>query len=77
MQPVGDGRAHQFVVGRVVLDLVDAIAVPVVGMQHRTVAVGKIAPALSGDPAGQRTEFGDLLKAPTPALANQCFDEHR
>ena len=32
VQSVGDGRAHQLVIGRVVLDLVDAVAVAVVGV---------------------------------------------
>ena len=43
---VTDGRAHQFVVGGVVFDLVDAVAVAVVGVQDGLIAVGELTPAL-------------------------------
>jgi hypothetical protein len=46
VQAVADRDRHQLVVGRVVLDLVDAVAVAVVGAQDRLVAVGELAPAL-------------------------------
>ena len=77
VQSVADRGAHQFVIGGVVLDLVDAIPVAVVGVQDRAVAVGEIAPALGGGPAGQRTKFGDFVEAPATALADQGFDQHR
>ena len=77
VQAVADRDAHQLVVGGVVLDLVDAMAVAVVGVQDRPVAVGQLAPALRLRRAGQRAEFGDLVEAPLAALADQRLDEHR
>ena len=46
VQAVTDRDRHEFVVGGVVFDLVDAVAVAVVGAQDRLVAVGQLAPAL-------------------------------
>ena len=45
-RPWPTATRHQLVVGGVVLDLVDAVTVAVVGVQHRPVAVGEFAPAL-------------------------------
>jgi hypothetical protein len=77
VQAVADGDAHQRVVGGVVLDLVDAVADTVVGVQHRAVAVGEFTPALGLRAARERPELGDLVEAPPPALADQRFGEHR
>ena len=66
VQAVADGDRHQLVVGGVVFDLVDAVAVAVVGVQDRLVAVGQFAPALRLRAARQRAEFGDLVEAPLP-----------
>ena len=65
VQAVADRDRHQFVVGGVVFDLVDAVAVAVVGVQDRLVAVGQLAPALRLRAAGERAEFGDLVERPT------------
>ena len=46
VQAVPDGDAHQLVVRRQVVDLVDAVAVPVVGVQHRAGARCEPAPLL-------------------------------
>ena len=51
VQPVGDGHLQQPVIRRVVLDLVDAVAVAVVGAQDRLVLVREPAP-LGGLAAG-------------------------
>ena len=45
-QALADRDLHQLVPGRVELDLVDAVAVPVVGEQARLVPVGLVGPAL-------------------------------
>ena len=45
-RPWPTATRHQLVVGGVVLDLVDAVAVAVVGVQDRLVAVGELTPAL-------------------------------
>ena len=71
VQAVADRDRHQLVVGRVVLDLVDAVAVAVVGAQDRLVAVGQLAPALRLRLPRERAEFGDLVEAPLAALADQ------
>lgn len=52
VQAVPDRDAHQFVIGRVVLHLVDAVPHPVMGLQHRPVAVGQLTPALRLTTAG-------------------------
>ena len=77
VQAVADGHLHQLVVGGVVLDLVDAMAVAVMGVQDRLVAVGELAPALRLRTAGQRAELGDLVEAPLPAFALQRLGEDR
>ena len=77
VQAVADRDLHQLVVGGVVLDLVDAVAVAVVGAQDRLVAVGQLAPALRLRAAGERPEFGDLVEAPLPALADQRLGQDR
>ena len=77
MQAVADRDLHQLVVGRVVLDFVDAVAVAVVGAQDRLVAVGELAPALRLRAAGERPEFGDLVEAPLAALADQRLGQYR
>ena len=41
MQAMGENPAHQHVVTRVELDLVDALALAVVAVQHRRVQVGQ------------------------------------
>ena len=77
VQAVADRDRHQLVVRRVVLDLVDAVAVAVVGAQDRLVAVGELAPALRLPAAGERPEFGDLVEAPLAALADQRLGQYR
>ena len=44
--------AHELVIGGVVTDLVDAVAVAVVGSQNRWVLLGQIAPLLGLSTAG-------------------------
>ena len=77
VQAVGDRRAHQLVVGRVVLHLVDAVPVPVVGVQDGPVAVGELAPALRFAAGRKRANLVDLVQTPLPALADQGLDKHR
>ena len=77
VQAVTDRHRHELVVGGVVLDLVDAVAVAVVGVQDRLIAVGQLAPALRLRAAGECAELGDLVEAPLTALADQRLGEHR
>ena len=77
VQSVPDGHLHQLVVRRVVLDLVDPVSVPVVGVQHRAVAVGQLTPALRGRATRDRTEFGDLVDTPLTSLANEGLHQNR
>ncbi len=67
VQPVLDGCAQQLVVAGVVVDLVDPVAVAVVGMQHRRVAVGFVAPALRLGASGEPTERAELVRCALPA----------
>ena len=77
VQSVADRDPHQLVVGRVVLDLVDAVSVAVVGAQDGPVAVGQLAPASRLPGTGDRADRGHVVQAPLPAFADQSLDEHR
>ena len=77
VQAVLDRGAHQLVVGGVVLDLVDTVAVAIVGVQYGPVAVGQLAPPLRLRRAGYRADRGHLVEAPLPAFADQRLDEYR
>ena len=77
VQAVTDRDRHQFVVGRVVLDLVDAVPGPVVRVQHRPVAVGEFTPALRLRASGEGTQLGDLVEPPPATLADQRLGEDR
>ena len=77
MQAVADGHLHQLVVGGVVLDFVDPMAVAIVGAQHRLVAVGELTPANGLRTARERTEFGHLVESPLAALTDQRLGEDR
>ena len=46
MQAMRDRGRHQLVIGGLVLDDVDAVAIPVVGLQHRSVGLGQAAQIL-------------------------------
>jgi hypothetical protein len=54
-----DSGAHQLVPGGVELDLVDPVAVAVVGAQLRRVLVGQPAPFLRPLAAGQAAQLGE------------------
>jgi hypothetical protein len=77
VQAVGHRDGHQFVVGGVVLDLVDAVAVAIVGAQDRLVAVGEFAPALRLPATRQLAQLGHLVETPMAALPDQRLDEYR
>ena len=49
-------------------DLVDAVAVAVVGLQHRQVALGAPGVCAGLGAAGCRTRFAQALHTPPPAL---------
>ena len=67
---------HQLVPGGVELDLVDAVAVAVVGAQLRRVLVGLRAPAsMRRAAAGDRADRGDPLLGPVGALAPHRLDQ--
>jgi hypothetical protein len=74
---VGDGCAHQLVVGRVVLDLVDAVPVQVVRAQDGLVAVGELTPTLGFTAGGNRPDLVDLFQPPLPTLTDQGLDKDR
>ena len=61
-----DGRTHQFVISRVVLDLVDPMSVTVMGVQDRAISIGQVAPFLRLGGARDRSELGDLVRLPIP-----------
>ena len=61
-----DGDVHQRVPGRVEVDLVDPVAVPVVGAQHGRVRVGLDAPALRLLRAGPAAEGGQAVEGLRP-----------
>ncbi len=74
VQPPAHRRAHQPVPRRVELDLVDAVAVAVVGVQHRRVGVGEagvLACLGRGDERGQAAAArGSASSAPSRATAS-------
>ena len=70
-----DRHAQQLVPGGVELDLVDAVAVAVVGAELRRVLVGEGAEALGALAAGQRADRGDPLLGPVGALAAHRLDQ--
>ena len=65
VQLVLDAHPHQLVPGRVELDLVDAVAVAVVGVKNGLVLVGEPAPACCGLASDQPPERGGALAAPS------------
>ena len=75
VQAVADRHPHQLVIGGVVFDLVDPVAVAVVGVQDRLVSVGQLAPALRLRATGECAELGDLVDAPFATLADQRLGE--
>ncbi len=77
VQSVGDRGAHQFVIGRVIFDLVDAMAVAVVSVQDRHIPVREVPPALRSGTAGDGAQFGDLVDPPLTALPDQGLHQHR
>ena len=77
VHPGADGHVHQLVPGRVELDLVDAVAEPVVGAQHGRVLVGQPAPVLRLGGAGAAADLADLRLRPAGALAAQRVQHGR
>ena len=67
-------RVHQLVPGRMELDLVDALAVAVVGAQHRRVCVRQPAP-FERLAAGERRGPPDAFLRPSRALAPEAVLE--
>src|SRR5271166_4054038 len=53
------------------------MAVGIVGVQDRPVAVRELTPPDRLTRAGQRANLVHLIQAPLPAFADQCLDEHR
>ncbi len=76
VQSVADRHRHQLVVGGVVFDLVDAVAVAVVGVQDWLVSVGQLAPALRLRATGECAELSDLVEAPLPTLPDERLGQH-
>lgn len=61
--------AHELVIGGVVADLVDAVAVAVVGSQDRWVLLGQVAPLLSLRAAGADPDAMNLFGCVRSSLA--------
>ena len=77
VQAVADRDLHQLVVRRVVFDLVDAVTVPVVGVQNGAVPIGELAPALGLVRSAERAELGDLIGVPPAALPDERLHQYR
>jgi hypothetical protein len=77
VQAVFDRDGHELVVDGVVLDLVDAVAVAVVGAQDGWVRVGEPAPLLGLLAAGQPAERVDLVDRPGGAVPGQRLEQRR
>ncbi len=75
VQFVLHAHLHQLMPGGVKLDLVDAVAVAVVGAQHRLVLVGQPAPLLLGLAADELAELRGPLEHPLGALALGGLDQ--
>ena len=74
VQAVGNRQLHEPMPGRMKLDLVDALAVAVVGAQHRRKGVGLDAP-VDRLPSGDGAELADAVERPPAALALQRVGE--
>ena len=70
-----DRLAQQLVPGGVELDLVDAVAVAIVGAELRRVLVGEGTEALGALAAGIGADRGDALLGPVGALAAHRLDQ--
>ena len=68
---------HQLVIGRVVLDLVDPVAVAVIRVQHRRVDVGQPAPLQRLRTSAEPTQFAHLGARPAGAFASQTVLQRR
>ena len=75
VQAVADADPHQLVPGGVELDLVDAVAVAVVGAQLGLVLVGLGAPADRLPRAADRAQLARFALGPLGALAPQRLDQ--
>ena len=73
MEAMTDGNLHQPVPRGVELDLVDAVAEPIVAVQLRRVGVGQKAPGDGLFGARQPAELGDHVLCPRPALSFEGF----
>ncbi|CAM5674980.1 hypothetical protein MAUB1S_00030 [Mycolicibacterium aubagnense] len=77
VQTVRHRGVHQLVVGGVVFDLVHAVAVAVVCVQDRDIAVRELTPALRDPAATEGADLVDLVDAPLPAVADQGLGKRR
>jgi hypothetical protein len=68
---VFDGQAHQVMPRRVILNFVPAVAVAIMGVQHRRVFVGKHGPLICFRAAGCAAELFECGARPTGALARR------
>src|ERR1700686_5850569 len=77
MQLVLDAHLHELVPSGVEIDLVDAVAIAVVGAQYRLVLVGESPPEIlrPTPPSDQLAERGGALLGPPAALAPQRLNE--
>jgi hypothetical protein len=75
VRAVGDGRADDPVVGVVVLDLIDAVSVPVVRVQHRFMPVRALRIALEGCRAHPLPRQVQAMVGPGRVMALDALDE--
>ena len=69
MQSGAEGHRHQFVIGRMIIDGIDALAVAIVRAQLRQVAVGLIGKQLYALAAHQLAQLVRPLSDPCGAFA--------
>src|SRR5699024_4872196 len=75
VRAVGDRVAHHPVVGGMELDLVDAVAPAIVGVQYRRAGVGQLRVALIVGRADQGPNLGDLVYRPVRAVPADGLDQ--
>jgi hypothetical protein len=76
-EPLGDGDIEQRMPGRVEVDFVHPVAVPVVGAQPRREAVRLLTPLLSLLPTGEPAQPVQVADVPARALTHGRFQQHR
>jgi hypothetical protein len=77
MEPEANRVLHQVVIGGVVLDLVDAIAITVETMEYRRMCLGQASPLLGLSATGQTAHRVQLVFGPSGPFAVECLEKGR